>query len=257
MNRQNIKALYRFIAIKSDNPEKRAEMLRDYRNIVILQVLIIISALVVKDSFSLAGIAPKTSSMIRDTIFLALGGLYVYILWDFLRNLVKHQILITLLFILIIGSYFLTLYAINPFYEFLSGEEAKRPFLFFIHFVLFMVELTVIYYSILDIFSANKQLDEKLWGSACIYLMIGICFGSMYDLISIASIGAMGVPVSLGLESYTLCIYFSMTIIGGRDALENAIPLVQNIAVLESVWANLFVVLLVGRLLSQPEKGKE
>lgn len=248
--------LYQFIETKNSNPDKRAEILRDYRVIVILQALIIFSALILKESFALIGFTNQTAQMVRDTIFLSLGGLYVYFLWDFLRNLMRYQIIITFLSILILGSYFLALYAINPFYDFLESDIEKRPFLLFIHSVLFLVEATVIYFTILDLFEGKKKFDEKLWGSACVFFMIGISFGSMYDLISLASPGAMGVPVSLGLESYTLCIYFSLTTIGGRDALESAIPLVQNIAVIESVWANLFSLLLVGRLLSHTDEGQ-
>ncbi|MFN8416573.1 MAG: hypothetical protein U0U66_09590 [Cytophagaceae bacterium] len=242
--------LYQFIATKNFNPDKRAEIMRDYRVIVILQALIIFSALILKEGFAIIGFTNTTAQMVRDTIFLSLGGLYVYFLWDFLRNLMRFQIVITFLSVLILGSYILALYAINPFYDFIDGDIEKRPYLLFIHSVLFLVEATVIYFTILDLFEGRKKFDEKLWGSACVFFMIGISFGSMYDLISIASPGAMGVPVTLGLESYTLCIYFSLTTIGGRDALENAIPLVQNIAVLEAVWANLFSLLLVGRLLS-------
>lgn len=245
--------LFRFIATKNSNPNKRAEILHDYRVIVILQAMIVLSALILKESFEIIGFTNSIAHMVRDTIFLSLGGLYVFFLWDFLRNLMRHQLVITMLFVLIIGSYILTLYAINPFYSFLESDEARRPYLLFIHSVLFSVEVTVIYFTILDLFNGNKKFDEKLWGSACVFFMIGISFGSLYDLISLASPGAMGIPVALGLDSYTLCIYFSLTTIGGRDALESAIPLVQNIAVLESVWANLFSLLLVGRLLSQTD----
>lgn len=247
--------LFQFIETKNSNPNKRAEILHDYRVIVILQALIIFSALILKGFFDLAGVNQQLSQMTRDTIFLSLGGLYVYFLWDFLRNLMRYQIVITFLSMLILGSYALALYAINPFYDFVESESDKRPYLLFIHSVLFLIEVTVIYFTILDLFRGNKKFDEKLWGSACVFFMIGISFGSMYDLISIASPGAMGVPVALGLDSYTLCIYFSLTTIGGRDAMENAIPLIQNIAVIESVWANLFSLLLVGRLLSHTDEG--
>lgn len=245
-----------FLRIKSSAPDLRAEILRDYRNIVILQVLIILSALVLGEALKLMGMEASTVAGARDTVFLVLGGLYVYILWDFLRNLTRSQIIVTLLFVLIIGSYLLTLYTINPFYDFIGDEEKKRPFLFIIHMVLFIVEAFVIYHAIMDLFQAEKAFKEKLWGSASVFLMIGISFGSVYDLISIANPGALGIPVQLGLESYTLCIQYSMSIIGGRDAMENAIPLVQGIAVVEAVWSNLFVILLVGRLLSQPSPEK-
>jgi hypothetical protein len=76
----------------------------------------------------------------------------------------------------------------------------------------------------------------------------------IYDLINIANPGAMGQPVNLGLESYTACIAYSMTILGGMETpYPDAIPLIRNLGIIESVWANLFIVLLVGRLLGQPD----
>jgi hypothetical protein len=83
--------------------------------------------------------------------------------------------------------------------------------------------------------------------------MIGICFGSLYDVLNILDPGCMGEPLILGLESYTHCIAFSMTIIGGRDGYPNAFPFILKLSVVEAVISNLFVVLLVGRLLGKPE----
>jgi hypothetical protein len=155
------------------------------------------------------------------------------------------------------GSYVLALFTVNPLHEFFHTETEKRPYLFIIHLVLFSTESIVIYHAIFDIFAGRRLSEEKLWGSACIFLMIGICFGSLYDLINILNPGSMGVPLPLGLESYTTCIAFSMTIIGGHEAYPNAIPLITNLGIIEAVWANLFVVLLVGRLLGQPDGGNK
>jgi len=125
-----------------------------------------------------------------------------------------------------------------------------------VHLSLFTVETTVIYHCVHDIFTGKKLSVEKIWGSACIYLMIGISFGSIYDLVNIVHPGSMGIPLSQGLESYTVSIYYSMTIIGGHDAFLQAIPLIQNIGIIEAVWSNLFIVLLVGRLLGKPDSDE-
>ena len=243
--------------IKSSAPDLRLEILRDYRNIVALQVGIIAAALMSGPMLSMLIDNPQTASMLRDCIFLLLGGVYVIFLWDFLRNLTSRQVVVSLLFVLIMGAYGLTLYALNPFVEWVTDPHFKRVLLFAIHSVLFSVEAIVIFYAINDLFRGRKSMGERLWGSACVYLMIGLCFGSIYDLVSIADPSALGMTVNLGLDSYLLCIRNSMNIIGGRDALDSASPLMQGIATLEAVWANLFVVLLVGRLLGQQDTGPE
>lgn len=228
------------------------EKRRNYRNIVILQTLIIFSALLLNDMLEMLGI--KNAYVISDTIFLLFGGIYVLVMWDMLRNFTNNKALIVSLFFFIMGTYVFALFTVNPIWQLFDDEMEQRPYLFFIHTVLFSVEVTVIIFAILDIFSGNKMSKEKLWGSACIYLMIAIAFGSAYDLINIAWPGSLGENLKLGMESYVSCIAYSMTILGGQDPrFPNVIPLITNLGILESVWANLFIVLLVGRLLGQPD----
>lgn len=236
--------------------ELRAEKIKDYRNIVALQTLIIISALLLKDTLSMSGMSDYASKLIRDILFLVFGGVYVFILWDLLRNFTKSKTLVISLLALIILSLALALVTVNPFFHLYGSENEQRIYLFCIHIVLFAVESIVIFHSIYDIFTGKRLSEEKIWGSACIFLMIGISFGSLYDLINIINPGCMGVPLELGLESYTVCISYSMTIIGGHESYPDAIPLILNLGVLEAVWSNLFVVLLVGRLLGKPDSEK-
>jgi len=233
--------------------ELRAEKIKDYKNIVALQTLIILSALLLKDILAMSGMNVHTSNVFRDVLFLLLGGLYVYILWDLLRNFTQNRPLVIILLGFIVFALGLAFVTVNPFYQFFDTEAEQRIYLFFIHLVLFAVETTVIFHSIYDIFSGHRLSEEKIWGSACIFLMIGISFGSLYDLINIVNPGSMGVPLAQGLESYTTCISYSMTIIGGHESYPNAIPLITNLSVVEAVWSNLFVVLLVGRLLGKPD----
>lgn len=233
--------------------ELNEEKNKDYRNIVYLQMLIILSAMLLKETLAIAGVDIKISNMIRDILFLTLGGLYVFVLWDILRNLTKSNTLIIVMFLLMMVGLGVAFFIVNPVYEFFENENTKRPYLFFIHLSLFIIESTVIYHCLYDIFTGKKLSAEKIWGAACIYLMIGISFGSVYDLINIVNPGSMGIPLAQGLESYMVCIYYSMTIIGGHDAFLQAIPLIQNLGIIEAVWSNLFVVLLVGRLLGKPD----
>src|SRR6478736_4622006 len=122
---------------KRSKAENQAEKIKDYRNIVILQTAIIASALLLKEIFSMAGMDTHLSSVIRDVLFLLFGGIYVLILWDLLRNFTKKTSLVTILFLIIMGSYVLALFTVNPFYQFFHTEAEKRPYLFIIHLVLF------------------------------------------------------------------------------------------------------------------------
>jgi hypothetical protein len=236
-----------------DTQELNEEKRKDYRNIVYLQVLIILSAMLLKEVLALCGLEKEISNMVRDILFLTLGGLYVFVLWDLLRDLTKNNTLLIGLFILIVFGLGVAFFAVNPVYDFFDSDNAKRPYLFFVHLSLFTVETIVIYHCVNDIFTGKKLSAEKIWGAACIYLMIGISFGSLYDLVNIAQPDSVGSGVPQGLESYMLCIYYSMTIIGGHDAILETSKLIQNLGIIEAVWSNLFVVLLVGRLLGKPD----
>lgn len=233
--------------------ELNAEKKKDYRNIVYLQVLIVLSAMLLKEILAISSVEVALSNKIRDILFLILGGMYVFVLWDLLRNLTTNNKLIMGLFGLIVFGLTVAFFTVNPVYDFFDSNDAKRPYLFFVHMSLFIVETIVIYHCVNDIFTGKKLSAEKIWGAACIYLMIGISFGSLYDLVNIAQPGSMGLNLSQGLESYTVCIYYSMTIIGGHDATLETSALIQNLGIIEAVWSNLFIVLLVGRLLGKPD----
>lgn len=227
----------------------KLEKRKDYRNLVILQILIVFSALLLKDILLLFGI--KESYIFRDSLFLLLGGLYVFFLWDMMRNFTSNQRFLKIILALICFGYLLGLLTVNPFFNIVEGD-AQRPYLLIVHSILFFVELIVIFHAIPDLFAGARDSKERLWGAASIYLMIAIAFGSMYDLINIIKPGSMGIPLQMGMESYTECIYYSMTILGGQDPLyENPSRLIRNIGIVEALWGSMFIVLLVGRLLSK------
>jgi hypothetical protein len=243
--------------IKLYNQEELSiQRIKSYQNIVTLQTLIIIAALLLKDGLELLHIPHFISTALRDTVFLLLGGIYVFILWILISRFTRNVVYVKLILYTIFSTLLLAAFVVNPFVE-LFPLDIKRYLLLVIHSILFYVECSVIYYTIFDIFKGHRLSKEKIWGSACVFLMIGISFGSLYDIINIAQPGCMGVEIALGLESYTACIAYSMTIIGGHEAYPNAIPLITNIGIIQAVWSNLFVVLLVGRLLGKPEVEHE
>jgi len=227
------------------------EKLKDYRTVLWLQVVITLVALLLKDIFILLKVEPNTSLIIRDSLFLSLGGLYMYILWDMLRNFTKSETLIITLFVLILITFAVTVLVVNPIIPLIESKIEQGPYLLMIHLVLFIVEIVLIYHSIQDLFGGEKPMQERLWGSASIFMMIGISFGSLYDIIHLSSPGSVNISLVNGLDSYTACIGYSMAVIGGLEPFAESAPIVQKIGIIEAVWANLYVVLVVGRLLSK------
>jgi hypothetical protein len=98
---------------------------------------------------------------------------------------------------------------------------------------------------------------DKLWGAACIFLMIGISFGSLYDLISVAKPGSLGVAIELGLPNYAECVTYSFSILGGVDSGLQPSRLIRNISILEAVWGGLYGMLIIGKLLGLPREEEK
>lgn len=236
------------LRMRSDS-EQQAERSKDFRNVVKVQVAIVLTVLLLRDLLETLGI--PFADIITQTVFLCLGGFYLLMLWDMLRNFTRRKEIIYTALGILLASYTATLIAANPFFHLLDAESERKTLLV-IHIALFTVEVTMIYFTIMEIFKDNLDIGEKIWGSACIFFMIGISFGSSFDIICIIQPGSLGVMLPLGLPNYMECIHHSFNIIGGLDPdYPGASDLIKKMAVVEGVWNNLFVVLVVGRLLSK------
>ena len=236
--------------------ELQKEKQKDYRNITVVQIIIVTMGLtlteVIADEQTFA-------AKLVLTLFNIFGVLYAFLLWDMLRNLtesmfIKRSILITLVAISVFG-----LLTEFPFYHIIDFENRQLNLLI-IHGLLFPIEVTIIGYALNDLFSGGKLTPDKLWGAACVFLMTGISFGSLYDLICIIKPGSLGIDLRPGIPNYAECVRFSFSIMGGVEpGLPDASVLIRNISVIEGVWGTLFAMLVIGKLLGLPraEENKE
>ncbi|HRI79514.1 MAG TPA: hypothetical protein PLR06_08260, partial [Cyclobacteriaceae bacterium] len=133
----------------------------------------------------------------------------------------------------------------------------RQALLLTVHGLLFPIEVTVIAFAIRDIFSGGFLTPDKLWGAACVFLMVGISFGSLYDLLTIMRPGGLGSVVELGFPNYSECVTYSFCVLGGVDHGLEPTKLIRNISALEAVWGNLYGMLIIGKLLGLPRKEEE
>ena len=225
------------------------EKAKDYRNVVIIQILIIVFGLTLSGPL-LEDSRSETSKAII-TIFSFFGTVYTYLLCDLLRNFTKNKTLLRILFTLLILTIGVGLLSEFPYYKVLDIEN-RQALLLTVHGLLFPIEVTVIAFAIRDIFSGGYLTPDKLWGAACVFLMVGISFGSLYDLLTIANPGGLGANIELGFPNYSECVTFSFCILGGIDPALEPIKLIRNISTLEAVWGNLYAMLIIGKLLGLP-----
>ncbi|MFZ2904734.1 MAG: hypothetical protein WAZ98_00905 [Cyclobacteriaceae bacterium] len=234
-------------------PELQREKQQDYRNVVITQVIIVTFGL------TLSGPVLENStsavSKLIITIFFGFGTMYNFLLWDLLRNFTKNRILIMIIFVILIGMIIFGFLTEFPYYRVLDID--RRATLLIIHGLLFPVEITIIGFAIRDIFMSQYFTPDKLWGSAAVFLMIGISFGSLYDLLCTIKPGSLGAAIELGFPTYSECVNYSFCILGGLDTgYPNPSRLIKNISVFEAVWGTLFSVLIIGKLLGLPKPGE-
>jgi hypothetical protein len=248
---------FRFLKSPSTSEEIQEEKSKDYRNVVITQIVIVSLGLILYTPLLEDPNQPISKFLI--TLFSGFGLLYAFLLWDLLKNFTSSKVLLNLILIVLVGiSVFGTLIEF-PYYTVIQNGNRQLSLLI-IHTLLFPIEVIVISFCIRDIFLGQYFSPDKLWGSACVFLMIGISFGSLYDIICIVSPGSLCETIHLGIPNYSECVSYSFHILGGIDTeYPNASKLIKNISVIEAVWGNLFTVLIIGKLMilpRQPDKRK-
>src|SRR5688572_21151173 len=146
------------------------EKQRDYRNIVVVQVVIIVFGLTLTEFLQGGSRTDIAKSII--TVFSLFGVTYAFLLWDLLKNFTKNKLLIQLYFVVLVGITLTGAMIEFPYYALLEVQN-RQLYLLAIHGLLFPIEVTVIAFAIGDIFSGEFLTPDKLWGSACIFLMTG------------------------------------------------------------------------------------
>ncbi|MBI3928057.1 MAG: hypothetical protein HY319_21115 [Armatimonadetes bacterium] len=213
------------------------EKRRDYRNAVFVQVSIVAIALLVAD----VGRTPAWY------FFLAATGTYLFLLWDMLRNFTARRWLARTLLAVVVGLFAVTV-GVNQF-GWTFGLDPRQ-----VNLGLFVISLAaqglVIGHAIADLFDSPRNTVDKLWGSACVYFMSGIFFASLFHILNLLHGDLFGQAVGTGHEAFFEAIYLSFNSLVGLDsAYPNASHLLRNLTVLEGIWGQLYLVLLIGRVL--------
>ncbi len=225
------------------------EKTKDYRNVVLIQIVIIVLGLTL--SGPILEDSKSDLSKFIITVFSGFGAIYTFLLCDLLRNFTKNKVLLFVIFTLLIVTIGVGILAEFPYYQFIEVTN-RRTLLLLVHSMLFPIELTVIAFAVRDIFAGGYLTSEKLWGAACVFLMFGISFGSLYDLLSIIDRGGLGAEVELGFPNYSECVRYSFCILGGLDPGLQPSQLIRNISVVETIWGTLYSMIIIGRLLGLP-----
>jgi hypothetical protein len=217
-----------------------------YTTLLLFQVLSLLSNVLIlpasKDPHTLLSF--NAANLLNLVFALLLTGATLNFLFYFVKNKFFFW-LAAILFLISIGLSFLCVaFKLNEtdfeMYRWVFGTSS------FIS--LFMLCFTF-YIAIRDIFGENLTIGSALLGAANIYLLIGSGFAFIYAFLSILMPGAM-IPVAEMEELFNYSVINSTYILAGMD-LPSTVnePAFKNVMMFESIFAHLFAVFIVGRLL--------
>ncbi len=237
-----------FFSTSKITPQLTSERLKGYKWILLGQVSIMISFLFVYEYFNQYPFNKwqQVLSVPIGLIMLAMNFLSYELIKDLSDNKFIRR---TVLYLLWIGVVLAVLSASGI----ISKELWFAGFLDFISIAFSLIAFIILlYFMIYDIFNEKHDINYRLWGSASIYLLIGAIFGSFYTLLSIALPEQFQFVSEMPLFRFVPCYGYSFYTLAGIDApYANFGILIKNISVIESIFSNLYIVLVVGRLLSK------
>ncbi len=223
------------------------EKRKDYRNTFILQALLLVSMLTMKDVLNLVGLGAIENA--TWNVYLVMLAVYFYLLWDMLRNYDTPSWLRKSTLAIVVTTYAVNFVA-NGLLS--SGSVPLNLALFTAGLG---IQALVMAYALGDLLKARRKTEDKLWGSACIYFMGGFAFATCYHILHLLDPGVFGVPMAADHLGLAEALYFSFNCLVGLDtAYPNAAHIVRNLAVLEGCWAQLYMVLLISRVLLPEEQ---
>ncbi|MFY0689174.1 MAG: hypothetical protein JXQ90_18535 [Cyclobacteriaceae bacterium] len=172
-----------------------------------------------------------------------------------LERLGTHKRLMLLIYILVI---LMLLVGASPLFNMDFLGDYKPIVFSLFHVFLFGLEALLFVRILADIFQSHETEADHIWGAILCYFMILYMFGELYEVITLFNPTYLGAVFEMGLPNYVNCIVYSLNTLSGLDSLyPDAHGMMKRIASLESVIGNLFLVVVLGRLLSHPVNFKK
>ena len=110
---------------------------------------------------------------------------------------------------------------------------------------------TSFYEAVTDVFGEKLKIRDALLGATNIFLLIIILFTFIYAVIGIVVPNSVVADADIS-KLYNTCYIHSSYMVASLDLNENNLaPFVRNSMVIESLFAHLFEVMIIGRLLSK------
>jgi hypothetical protein len=222
-----------------------------FKAVVFIQIILILEALLLEDIVKVFLPVTEMSKAICEVLFIIPTIAYMYYLYKLVRSFDNNTKTVNVIFVMLFITFIVGGTIASPGVHLLEGMH-RRILLFIVQVCLFGAFCKIIYYTLLEIFEDDIQINERLWGCTCLFLMIAIAFTSLYDIVSLIYPHAIGLTHEMRMLDYMHNLSYSINVIGALDtAYPNAIPMIQHISIIEAAWSHIFALVLVGRLLSK------
>jgi hypothetical protein len=221
------------------SPESQEEKRKDYRNVVAAQAILLVISLL-------------TDDWLNDTattffLFQICCIVYLGLIWDLSRNFTFKKWLpntLGILSLLVVGTSLIYNYI---FWDPVRGIVVNC----WLHGVTVGIQAVVIGLGLRDLVHGPRNAADKLWAAAGLYIMLGIAFGELIHFVHLLRPDTLGPHIPPTVIGFHEALYVSFaTLTGGDNALSGLSHFCRNLLAMESLLAQLYVVMLISRLLA-------
>ena len=226
--------------------ELQEEKRKDYRNVVGAQCLLLLISLLTDDWLH--------NSALTFFLFQLCCAVYLGLLWDLSRNFTFKRWLPNTL-----GLTSLAVVLISLGYNYLAWDSNVGPQVnAALHGTTVLIQAVVMWLGLRDLVRGPRNAADKLWAAAGLYIMLGIAFGELIHFVHLLRPETLGPTILPTVEGFHEALYVSFATLTGAD---NEVPTIshfcRNLLVLESLMAQLYVVMLISRLLAEDRPEEE
>ncbi|MBN9413834.1 MAG: hypothetical protein J0I12_00290 [Candidatus Eremiobacteraeota bacterium] len=238
MIRQALSKLY--------SPESQEEKRKDYRNVVAAQAILLIISLLTDDWLN--------NTQVTFFLFQLCCIVYLGLIWDLSRNFTFKRWLPRLLGLLSIVVVSTSLVYNYLFWDPVGGVTVNC----LLHGVTVGIQAVVIGLGLRDLVHGPRNAADKLWAAAGLYIMLGIAFGELIHFVHLIRPDTLGPHVRADVIGFHEALYVSFATLTGADNELNGVShFCRNLLAMESLLAQLYVVMLISRLLASDDVGVE
>ena len=142
-------------------------------------------------------------------------------------------------------------------FRFIGNHWQSQAFLIIGHFSTFVAMVIAMIAMLSEVLRARKASTDIIIGAVCVYLVIGLAWGFLYYSIYLvspssflASPGPASVIASVTEQRFTEVLYFSFSALTtiGSSGEEPLTTMVHQLAVVESAMGQLYLAVLISRL---------